>query len=532
MILSFKPPLSFLVLLAWIQIFGLGALNAADLAAQPTWFPSESCKSKWSKLIPKNEHGFRFGIDRDYKEYKERIDRKNCYKDWNILVYMAADNNLAPYALWDLFEMEAGYESGRRYAGSGVRTDLIAQVELPEKEIQRIHLFQTPEAPNKSWSKREYLALKGPDIQSPRVRVSSETGSNHQGKLEEFLAWGMREYPALNTMVIVWGHGQGWSSGVRASNSQFNAESGAASGPFVGRKFTGGIAFDDSDGSYLSIPELRKSLQNVRMGVNEGKPIDIYLSDACLMQMGEVANEISDEARFIIGSAQVQDYLGIPYRRLMYYLNSGTYKKNPESSIESDDLAYMLAIRVPAIARASYSGGNSTQGRYSTDAVDKITMSTLSPSALKYQLIPAINKLGESLLKFIEEDELRLGLLTSVIESAPEFQGGGVDFGSFLVLLNVAISAEAEFVDSTDGLRSLSKLQTVILTVQQELRMTVLSSAAGNAYLFEDGRSKYLGFSSFSIFLPNSHTKNRVPDFMKSKFYLQAPKWAEFIDLL
>jgi hypothetical protein len=53
-----------------------------------------------------------------------------------------------------------------------------------------------------------------------------------------------------------------------------------------------------------------------------GRPIDILAADACLMQMLEVANELSDQAEYIVGSAHLQNPFGLPYRTLFHDLNT------------------------------------------------------------------------------------------------------------------------------------------------------------------------------------------------------------------
>ena len=45
--------------------------------------------------------------NRGYAAYAARVERRACRKPWSVLVYMAADNDLAPYAYLNLYEMEA-----------------------------------------------------------------------------------------------------------------------------------------------------------------------------------------------------------------------------------------------------------------------------------------------------------------------------------------------------------------------------------------------------------------------------------------
>ena len=65
-------------------------------------FPQDSDQS-----IPGN-----FG----YANYVEALsfDRKDCQKELTVLVFMAASNDLSPYAFWDLTEMEASYSTSSR----------------------------------------------------------------------------------------------------------------------------------------------------------------------------------------------------------------------------------------------------------------------------------------------------------------------------------------------------------------------------------------------------------------------------------
>lgn len=93
-----------------------GLISQARAGALP------SCKDQW--------RGQRYDYDfhEDYQSFQSRLHRDGCEKDWTVLVYMAADNSLFPYALMDLYEMEAAFKS-RNVAGSTLKTDLLVQVD-------------------------------------------------------------------------------------------------------------------------------------------------------------------------------------------------------------------------------------------------------------------------------------------------------------------------------------------------------------------------------------------------------------------
>jgi hypothetical protein len=100
-----------------------------------------SCKATWAHLIAQGGHRFQPTQDKKYSDYLARIHRVDCQKDWTLLVYMAANNDLAPYALWDLYEMEAAFKDPD-LAGSGLATDLVVQLEhASENKIQESRGF-------------------------------------------------------------------------------------------------------------------------------------------------------------------------------------------------------------------------------------------------------------------------------------------------------------------------------------------------------------------------------------------------------
>src|SRR5205823_4360611 len=83
-----------------------------------------------------------------------------------------------------------------------------------------------------------------------------------------------------------------------------------------------------------------------------GRPVDVLLSDACLMQTVEVAAELAGTARFSVGSSQVQGYLGLPYRRVVQRL-SGALGRPGAGAAGVGRLAFSSqALTAPELARA------------------------------------------------------------------------------------------------------------------------------------------------------------------------------------
>ncbi len=84
--------------------------------------------------------------------------------------------------------------------------------------------------------------------------------------LEEFLSYGLTEYPADRTVVILWDHGAGSE---------------------------GGVCFDETaDDDGLTIVEIDRALQRVEQSV-PGYHIDVFGCDACMMATYEMAAMLS-----------------------------------------------------------------------------------------------------------------------------------------------------------------------------------------------------------------------------------------------
>lgn len=534
---------------------------SAQASSQPSWFPKVSCRDAWKKRdLSKYDHQVDSKLDPTignvgYQSYKARLSksgviRENCYKDWTVLVYMSADNDLSPYALWDLFEMEGPFASGS-LAASTLKSDLIVQADTEGRTgIRRLHMFQAPgekyEAPR---GKEQFEDSNLTKVLSPVVQYFPEsvsaTSADHKKRMAEFLDWGMRAYPAEKYFVIVWGHGQGWAAEPTApaeAKSRFVEEGELpisfgdwpepaplkGKSDFNGR--FGGFAFSETPGDYLSVPALSKILSQTVQTTLEGKrPIDVYAADACLMQMAEVANEIADSARFIVGSAQVQTFLGLPYRQLMYEINSGGFR-SANQLVGKQDEAYLIAKMLPKLAEGALDPQRGQQGRADKKAARTFTMSALSSSELKMQLIPALDKLGRSLVSYITEDPMRAMDIDFLIKQTPSFMGGARELGSFAGLLQIQLKEEAAAKGQVTP--AARKLSLAIDHVKDAARMTAIAHGFGTDYKSASQQLHLLGFNSIGVWIPQTPKEysERIEDFKQSKLYSQTKgSWEAWI---
>jgi hypothetical protein len=115
--------------------------------------------------------------------------------------------------------------------------------------------------------------------------------------LVDFVKWGVDNYPAKKYFVAIWNHGSGWHF----------QDAKIKSGDLV----VNDISFDDNTGNHITTEQLGVALAEIKQYI--GRNIDIYGSDACLMQMLEVAGEFKNSVDYVVGSEEVEPGEGWPY---------------------------------------------------------------------------------------------------------------------------------------------------------------------------------------------------------------------------
>ncbi|MBI3534638.1 MAG: hypothetical protein HY072_04025 [Deltaproteobacteria bacterium] len=526
--------------------------------------------------------------------------RDQCHKEWTVLVYMAADNNLTPYAYLDLYEMEVGIKKTLRslHLGSTDLSDILVHLDTAGNEgIRRLHVMQNPNPPLGMDLKIEtFRNWDNSKIFSPQIGTTvSEENQTEAQKLEDFLTWATSSYPSRHYMLIVWGHGQGWAPAKNTEpvlegrfldpnshetkeklfkklipntnsilkltnkikkiaqlkktfseikNIIYNSELAqniAHLSPFKEKrdKFErlGGLAFNYTQKTFLDIPSLRNVLSKI---FSKDKPLDIYASDACLMQMIEVATEISDLVRYTIGSAEVQSYVGLPYSQVFDWFNRALNLKIklqqkdrlnliPFSSWDYEP--YVFSIKIPELMQKSLDDGGS-QKDFSTEGGDYLTMSAISNDSLRQSLLPNLDQLGDALFEYLQEDPARKRDLKFVMQQTPRFQNISQEFNAFLTLLELILQSEIE-VTETETI-AVHKLKLLIPGVKNILaNQTVIKTVLGTKYVDSQKDLFLLGFKAFSVWLPVSQAefKERFEKFKTSRFYsVEVPSWPKWLE--
>lgn len=188
--------------------------------------------------------------------------------EWTVLVYMAADNDLASYAEQNIIEME------RATQPEGL--NLIVQVDLPNMGGRRYKIEERPAT----------------GINSPVLQSLGTIDSGDPDTLKDFISWGFNRYPSQKKMLIIWSHADSW---------------------YKNPKY---IAPDEDSGNMIGVAngELLDAL-------SDANHLDILLFDACSMQSIEIMYELRNEAAIIIGSADQVPVRGFPYEAIIPVLS-------------------------------------------------------------------------------------------------------------------------------------------------------------------------------------------------------------------
>jgi len=241
------------------------------------------------------------------------------------MVFMNGKNNLSGYTVKDLNEMEQvgssdkinivveagrtapstahyptpGYPGDYPWGGGGV----VPHPGWPNPYWDQPSYMvrgTTGTPASSSWTGiRRYYVMKDADTSTIGSQLIEEFPKADMGDwnhLVEFALWAKAKYPAKKYMLIVWNHGDGWV--IKGPQSSFDR----------------GISYDDETGNGINTVQLGQAL--AKMG-----GVNIYASDACLMQMAEVIYELKNYAPVIVGSEETEPGDGWDYSAFLSRIN-------------------------------------------------------------------------------------------------------------------------------------------------------------------------------------------------------------------
>ena len=204
-------------------------------------------------------------------------------KKWTVMVFMNAKNNLSESMLWGLTgKFSAQDISEMKKVGSSPSVNVLVEHGVKGGGSTRMLI----EKKTGYFSTGEKVYGVYPDADMGDYR-----------RVIEFVNWSKRQFPAERYMLILWNHGLGWIDPVMKPQAEK------------------GILFDDETKNYVRTAQLGDILR--QSGYE-----DIFMTNACLMQMAEVGYEIKDNAGLIVGSEETMLAQGYDYEKLLKFMNA------------------------------------------------------------------------------------------------------------------------------------------------------------------------------------------------------------------
>lgn len=194
-------------------------------------------------------------------------------KPWTFFVYMAAANDLNPFALRDLKEM--------MQIGSNANVNIVVYLTFQEDGQSKIT--------QKLYVEKGKLTQIGESM----VRDSGDIAT-----FEEALQWACTDYPSDRIAVVMWDHGSG------PLNRSLR--------PNLPR----GVCYDYDTGNYLTDRDCLEAFSWARDNLRQGKKFDIIAFDACLLASLEIAYTMSSCADYLVASEETIPGDGYQYASL------------------------------------------------------------------------------------------------------------------------------------------------------------------------------------------------------------------------
>jgi hypothetical protein len=203
---------------------------------------------------------------------------------WTVLVFMAADNNLALSGVGDIEEMEA--------AGANPEVQVVVQAEFNPATFSRVSVTPaTLHLPNYNTFRYAFGGLT--PLATARVGPNGSTtdiGNRNMtdpSELRAFIQYGKATYPAEHYAVVLWNHGGGYQ----------------------------GLLTDETTagGRMMTLSELKSGLAGVGT-------IDMLDFDMCLMGGYEALEAVNGVASTVAFSQEVEPGDGDPYTSILQTL--------------------------------------------------------------------------------------------------------------------------------------------------------------------------------------------------------------------
>lgn len=241
---------------------------------------------------------------------------------WTVLVYMNASNNLQPFSLLNIAQMAS-------VGSDGANVNIVVQWKqsnAPDSGSPTfvgtrryyIHPHSAAQVGQICSNLQDETSCTGNGEGNTSVLDSdrladpgTNNGNTHQSDmgdyrtLADFVQWGAKSYPADNLALVIWDHGSGWQPAYRSARKNRMAPVFRA------------VSQDNETQNEIETWEIPLAL------ANPPQTLDMLIIDCSLEQMLEVAYEVRNSARVMVGSEESPPGAGYPYDKWLGDLKVG-----------------------------------------------------------------------------------------------------------------------------------------------------------------------------------------------------------------
>lgn len=260
-----------------------------------------------------------WSLDRSFKQELNGRRFMQSKKPWTIMVYIAADNNLANFGVDSLKQMKT-------FGGDAV--NIVAEFDPGPLQQTKRYVF-------------DGLTSTFSSIRNNQVGVGPAVNPGDADNVESFMDWSYANFPAEHYYLGVWGHGGGVTNDFprdetfvkRHNLLSLNGVKGTVDGGGKGTVDGGGKrigffaptkifsedastdAFVDRPTNYFKNTAMKTVLAHAKRNLKQ--KIDVVGMDICNMNMIEVAYELRGVADYLVASQDSVPDASWPYDRLL-----------------------------------------------------------------------------------------------------------------------------------------------------------------------------------------------------------------------
>jgi Clostripain family len=354
--------------------------------------------------------------------------------EWTVMIYMAADNDLAPFAIKNFDQIQQ--------TGSTDKVHVLVQIDSPIPGLRM----------------RTFIPIgggQGTPVDIPDINTGSVAD------FVNFVRWVDDGHRAKRYLIVLWGHGQGVSdfpgdeaptnvgtlTAGNGATPDFSPQTAVLSTPgnrahslaaaaaparlssnpahMVGKVMeVEPLAILNDHNDALTSRELKEALIQARevLGLGQEK-IHIVGMDACLMSMAEVARQLSEAAGLMVSSEQTIPDASWPYGNILQKL-----VKNPQ--LQPEELADLIVDEYVAFYEAP-------------DHKEQVTLSVCDLAETK-DLTDTIARLVVALRKSLHSPDLRLAVVKARQSALSFFISDFVDLYDFCRLMKSTLDTDFE----------------------------------------------------------------------------------------